>query len=175
MLKKSMRLLCICLLCMVGILMQIFCGLIFSWEFLHYIQIDKDISETYKIELKTMNLGDWRQDAPIIEAPVLYKINREFKTVSGDTGWEIEYIDQVKIWTKNKTTAYFLGKNKPYIKLDLENKQEYVYEAIDDYAPEDQKIFKKLESHPELFLDAQETPYGYQVKGRGEVPFKRLK
>lgn len=172
--KKSIRPLGICLLGMVGFLAQMLFHLSFSWEVLHYMQFDKDISETYKIELKQMNPGDWRNDAPTILAPVLYKIIREFTTVSGDTGWEIESIDQVKIWTKNKTTAYFLGKNRSYIKLDLENKQEYIYEELCDYAPGDQKIFQKLEAHPELFLDEQEIVTVYQVRGRGEVPFRRL-
>lgn len=139
-------------------------------RFIQYIQFDKDISETYKVELKQVNP---RSDATLIEAPVLYKVLGK-TTLESDMVWrDLEYIDQVKIWTKNDTAAFFLGENKPYIKLDLVNNQEFIYENLGDYSLEDQDIFQKLEELPNKFLEAQEPPY--RVKGRGEVSFSKLK
>lgn len=169
-----MRKMTIVLLCCIGVVLNIIYVFFTFHKIMDYNFMDKNISDTYIIDLVNINSGRYDTNI-IIDAPFLFKIKRSYTTVSGNTVEERECIDQVKIWTKTKTVAYFLGKNNPYIKLDLENNQEFIYEVLNDYTLEDQEIFKKLEAHPELFLDAQEPSPIYKVKGRGEVPFRKLK
>lgn len=142
--------------------------LFLSFTMLSYDSVDKDISDTYKIELRPMD----RRGNERLYAPVLYKNLDVRVSNNGNYIRDLEAIDQVKIWTKNETTAYFLGENKPYIKLDLINNQELVYEDLGDYPPEDQEIFQNLASHPEWFLGSQELPY--HANGGGEVPFYKV-
>lgn len=152
----------------------LFC-LFFSIKALEYDVVDKDISDTYEVQLDLLNPNRHSlKGEPPVYAPCLYKILNIDVLDTGNTWRELEFIDQVKIWTKNETSAYFLGENKPYIKLDLINNQEFIYEDLGDYPPEDQKIFQNLASHPEWFLEAQEVDTIYHANGGGEVPFYKV-
>ena len=82
-------------------------------------------------------------------------------------------VDEVHIWATKEPNVYCLSINLGYIKCNYKTGEWIDNKDLDCFAEEDQVIFKKLENHPELFLERQHLNNDHRVytgsRGKGRL------
>ena len=131
-----------------------------------------ELTSTYRIFVDDVSdlddLDSTATEECRIKVPVLFEV------VSKTSYAELmERMDFVKIWVKDGSVWYVLGKWN-YITINAEEDTCFVSSEIGDFSAHAQEVFKKLESHPEFFAEPGPGDEPYRWNGRGYVTMEQL-
>ena len=130
------------------------------------------LSPTYKIDLSNPYMFEGKDS--IYYAPYLFEQTGEY----GGKEKQPSYLrlGQLAIWTGKGKKMYMITTDGMYYLLDQEADELTRSEELNTFSEEAQKIFEKLEAHPELYADIQEMEPGkqYSLNGRGQVDLEDL-